>query len=584
VVHRTLMHRCIIFLLLGASTAGCESLLGDFAVSATPIDGGGASDSGGGGVDASTDAQGTAIVQAVTSDLSVYLGQTAVVDASKSTTTQGSLTFTWTVKTAPSTSHLTTARLMGASSATATFVPDVVGGYVLEVTVHGVGASDAQSSTITAALPQVLYAEGMAGGTGDGGGPAAAFYTMADLDGKNSHPVLCPDVISNATSPDWPAPFAAYGGRAYDFWEAPPGLPSKFAAFTLDYDADAGLSTHLWAGTSHSTCSSPPVDLGSTGFGPRRPYGSEPHFNMDGTRFVIFDRQWHIVTYAADGTGSPRDVATYPVQYSEAESVLDPVGSAGAAGYVFEPPRVAWTASGLAWAQPTATGWEIVTAPDAPTASPTTYMTCSGVTPRGIALLADGTVIASYRPTRQSSENLYQLKPDAQQNCKSEQQYSNLSDAGGSTATDFALSPDGTQIAFLQIDATMHDAAAPWVQGGSQLPGGYVYVVPVAGGTPKQISSEPAIYGPRWIGGGTALVFTRLDGVASSTGVPATSVIAIGPDGGGVHVIARGDGVSTFVSTSGNATCSSGGAVGAGSGGAALWLCAAAGLARRRRR
>src|SRR4029077_19986709 len=117
-----------------------------------------------------------------------------------------------------------------------------------------------------------------------------------------------------------------------------------------------------------------------------------------------------------------------------------------------------WTADGLAWAQPTASGWEVVTAPDSPDAGePTTYMTCKGVTPRQIAMLDDGTVIASYRPTAQSSENLYQLKPNAQQICTREQQYTNLSSADGATATDFAVSPDGTQIAFLQIDPGAQD-------------------------------------------------------------------------------------------------------------------------------
>jgi hypothetical protein len=228
---------------------------------------------------------------------------------------------------------------------------------------------------------------------------------------------------------------------------------------------------------------------------------------------------------------------------------------------------VTWTATGLAWAQPTLDGWEVVTVPDAPNMMPMTYMTCPGVTPREIAILPDGTVIASYRETPQSSENIYRLKPDAKQNCSHEVQYTNLSDAGSSTATDFAISPDATLIAFLQIDTGLQNAS-PWVQGNSQWPGGYVYVVPLAGGTPTQVSSEPAIYGPRWIGGGTAIVFTRLDSVSPITGRPATSVVVVAADGGGEQIIAQGDGVSTFVSTSGNAACSIGRA-GGGRGGAA---------------
>jgi hypothetical protein len=545
--------RISVFLFVSVSTVACTSLLGDFTFSEQPSDGGHPRDAAVadvGSVDMAT-------VRAITSDVSVYLGQTATLDASRSTTTQGSLAFAWTLTSTPPGSRITAASLTGANSATVTLVPDTAGDFVLQVSVQGVGATDVKSATVRAAVPQVLFAQGVTSGASGGGvNPSSAYYTIADSDGGNAHPVLCPDVIDDARNQDLPAPFAAYAGRAYDYWEGPPGQLSKFAAFTVDFALDGGFSTHLWAGTSLSTCGVPPADLGATLFGPGSPFGAEPHFSPDGMRFVVFDRQWRIVTFAADGKSPPQVVATYPVPYPQASSFLDPVGLETNSGYLFEPPRVTWTESGqaLAWAQPTVSGWEIVTAPDTANAKPTTYMTCPGVTPREIAVLSDGTVIASYRQSPQSSENLYQLKPDAQQNCSREHQYTNLADSGSSTATDFAVSPDGTQIAFLQIDTSLQDASR-WTLGGSRLPGGYLYVVPVAGDSPKQVSSDPAIYGPRWIGGGTALVFTRLDGVPPSTGRPATSIIVIAPDGGGGHVIAQGNGVSTFVSTSGNAAC-----------------------------
>jgi hypothetical protein len=576
--------RISVFLFVSASTVACTSLLGDFTFSAQPSDGGHPSDAGVadvGSVDLAT-------VQAVTSDVSVYLGQTAALDASKSSTTRGSLAFAWTLMSTPPGSRITAASLTGASSATVSFVPDAAGDFVLQVAVQGVGASDAKSATVRASAAEVLFAQGVTNGANGGGSnQASAVYTIADLDGGNAHPVLCPDIINDARNQDLPAPFAAYAGRAYDYWEAPPGELSKFAAFTVDYAVDAGFSTHLWAGTSMSTCGVPPADLGATLFGPGSPFGTEPHFSPDGMRFVVFDRQWRIVTFAADGRGPPQVVATYPVPYPQASSFLDPVNVETNSGYLFEPPRVTWTESGqgLAWAEPTVSGWEIVTAPDMANAKPTTYMNCPGVTPREIAVLSDGTVIATYRQSPQSSENLYQLKPDAQQNCSREHQYTNLADSGSSTATDFAVSPDGTQIAFLQIDTSLQDASQ-WTQGGSRLPGGYLYVVPVAGGSPKQVSSDPALYGPRWIGGGTALVFTRLDGIASSTGKPATSIVVVTPDGGGGHVIAQGNGVNTFVSTSGNAACSVAEGATRGRGGwqgAAFGLVAMGYWARRRR-
>ncbi|MDP9000977.1 MAG: hypothetical protein M3O46_12790 [Myxococcota bacterium] len=560
------MRRCIIVFLLTYASAGCSSLLGDFTTAPETSDAGTAVDGGAGDAITAGDGDGdngsATVVHVITADVSVYLGETAAIDASKSTTTRGSLTFAWTVSSVPAGSRISTASLIGVDSATVRFAPDRAGDYVVAVTALGLGASDARSATVTAAVPQVLFAQGVTGAQrGAGGGQAAAYYTIADLDGGNAHPVLCPDVVSNAPNRLVPALYAAYAGRAYDYWEAPPGQPSRFAAFTVDYAPDGlSIATHLWAGTTQSTCTAPPVDLGATIFGPGRPYGSEPHFNPDGTSFVVFDQQWHIVTYAADGGRPPNVITTYGVPYDQASQFLDPLGLEASNGYSVEPPRVAWTANGLelAWAQPTVGGWQIVTAADKPNQTPTTYMTCTGVTPREIALLPDGTVIASFRQTRGSSENLYQLKPDAQQKCSQEHQYTNLADSGSSTATDFAVSPDRSQIAFLQIDTSLQDAGA-WQQGNSQLPGGYVYVVPVAGGIPKLLSSEPALFGPRWIGAGTALVFTRLDGMASSTGKPATSVVVIAPDGGAEHTVAQGDGVSTFVSTSGNAACNVGG-------------------------
>jgi hypothetical protein len=587
--------RIVFFSVACVGSAACTSLLGDFEVGASrasdagllPSDAGIPKDAG-----ASADATAQAAapdVSAVVSDISIFLGQGATLDGSKSTTTRGMLTFQWRfgVGGTPPGSRLTNADLSGASSATVTFVPDVVGVYGVQLIVRALGVTASQMAKVTVAVPQVFFAQG--GGAAGGNNQNSALYAIADLDGGNARPVLCPNPMTNGSNQVSLAPFAAYAGRAYDYWEGPAGQPSRFAAFTVDFNPDAGFSTHLWSGTTSSTCGlgTSPTDLGSAGFG-IRPYGSQPHFNADGTRFVVFDRQWRILTYGADAGSAdqPNVIATYPVPYAQAPAFLDPVGLEPSTGYVFEPPRVTWTATGLAWAQPTADGWEVVTAADKPNQTPTTYMTCPGITPREIAMLPDGTVIASYRLTPLASENLYRLKPDAQQTCSHEVQYTDLSDAGGSTATDFAISPDGKQIAFAQIDTGLQNAS-PWLQGGSQWPGGYVYVVPVAGGPPTQVSSEPALYGPRWIGGGTALVFTRLDFFAPLTGKPATSIIVVAPDGGAEQVIAQGDGVYSFVSTSGNAACSigktrEGGAGGMGAAGIAA-LVTMSFLVRRRR-
>jgi hypothetical protein len=556
------MGRRAAILVFASTTAACTSLLGDFSTEGTGSDAGSMPDSG--MPDAGSGVAPAVVVHAVAADVSVYVRQGATVDASGSTASKGTPTFAWTLYSIPPGSLLTARSLSGAATAQVTFVPDVAGDYVLQVVVRASGGSDTARPKVTALLPEVLFARGNAG---DAGAQPPPVYTLADSTGGGARDVLCPGVYSDAAAPM--PQLASYGGRAFDFWEGEAGQPSRFAAFTMDTVADGGLAAHLWAGTSTSTCDAPPADFGAAPFGPGRPYGSAPHFNASGSRFVVYDRQWRIVTFPADTAGQvvlPQVIATYPVPSAQARSALDPTGVDTSTGYVIEPPRVEWTGASLAWAQPTANGWEIVTAPDSADAgTPTVYMTCKGITPRQIALLADGTVIASYRPTAQSSENLYQLKPNAQQVCSREEQYTSLSNSVGAVATDFAVSPDGTELAFLSLDPVVQDPS-PWLVGTSQLPGGYLYVVPVGGGVPLQVSNDPAIIGPRWIGAGTALEFTRLDGVVASTGRLATSVVVVSPNGGPEQVVAAGDGITTFVSTSGNAACDVAGAQALGRG------------------
>ena len=250
------------------------------------------------------------------------------------------------------------------------------------------------------------------------------------------------------------------------------------------------------------------------------------------------------------------------------------------------------SATELAWAVPQplsdgGLGWAIMTAKDAVGSTPTVFMTCAGMVPREIAILPDDTVIASYRQTPTSGENLVHLKATSGA-CDVELTYTNVGNVSGAIATDFAVSPDATQIAFLQVDPTSGPPAAPWMveanDASAQLPGGYVFLVPVNGGTPKQVSATPAIYGPRWIGGGASLVFTGLRGLTDA-GLLATSVVVVKPDGTGQGIVAAGDGVTTFVSTSGSAACSTApGGGGRPVAGALLSLAAIAELVRRRSR
>jgi hypothetical protein len=203
-------------------------------------------------------------------------------------------------------------------------------------------------------------------------------------------------------------------------------------------------------------------------------------------------------------------------------------------------------------------------------------MSCPGIVAREFEFLPDGTVIASYRTSTAAPENLYHLS----KTCGTMHQYTSLSDSAASVASDFAISPDGTTLAFLGIDPAVQDAALAIALGG-----GYVFTAPVDGSSaPIQVTNRPALYGPRWIAGGTLLVFTRFDSEPDG-GFLSTSAVVISPDASTGKAVATGDGYTT----TGNGACSmawigSGGrAVGPGAF-SLLSLAAIARFLRRKRR
>jgi hypothetical protein len=564
--------------------AACTSILGDFSTGPATKDASGdgpnsdGTQPGDGGSDANAHG-----IHAVASGQRVYVGQKATVDGSKSTSSfPGTPTFSWTVLSAPPTSSVTSGSLAGKNTASASFVPDVEGKYELELTFASGSHNSKAAATIMAYAAEVFYFEGTA--TGEGGlvapGPDASGslgYYAVDSTGKNARPVMCPDYQPVGLGI---GEVGLWGGIGFDTWEGEAGDPPKYAGFTVDTNPSAplGYDSHLWSGTSLSSCdAAPPIDLGifpGTGTSLTE-YGMNPRFSPDGSRIAFFDQLANIVTVASDGSGAPNVVAAYDMGAPD-----------GSAGGTFDPspieavvPRVQWQGTSVAWVRPTPTGWQIVTAPDMAAAPVTVYMSCTSVTPRQFAFLPNGNVIASFRTSTTAAENLYQID----KTCVVVQQYTSLSDTSGSVATDFSVSPDGKSLAFISIDPAVQDAS-PFSFGSTPFVGGYLFVGPVdKSSDPVQVGASPALYGPRWIGGGTLLVYTRID-PATDGGYPASSAVVITPDGGFTKQVASGDGLTTTLSTSGNGACSIGGrAVGPG----ALSLLSLAGilhLVRRRKR
>jgi hypothetical protein len=423
------------------STNGCTSLLGDFSSGPDqPSDGGRSGSEGGvsvpdgsvGGDDSGpVTPPGTLTVTA--SDLAVYVGQTAALSA---TVTAAAMppSFAWTVTSVPPASAVTTASLTGAATASPSFVPDLAGAYVLHAAATAGTSTGSHDVHVTAAMATVFYGRYELPSTAPPDAaimPDESFYA-AGADGTSARSVTCPTtVVTDAFDP-------YRTGLAFDSWEPVAGQPYRFAAF-YPVVGDGGYGqVQLVFGTSDSTCASAPVALGTFD---SQTAGMQPSFSPDGSRVAFYDDAMNIVTIGATGNDK-HPVASYAAAPDGAAPVYD-VG----ADYSQTAPRVQWTSDGkLAWARSTPSGWQIVTAPDQIDSTVSVYMTCLGVTPHQIKMLADGTVIVAYRPDGASgAENIYQLKLDASKDCAVVHQYTSLglSDAGvAGFATDFSVSPD----------------------------------------------------------------------------------------------------------------------------------------------
>jgi hypothetical protein len=509
---------------------------------------GGDDSSGGGGGDAGADAfpdcscgadvqndgplPDAGAVNVAVADQNVYAGQEASLMA-VATTHTGSFTFAWTLVSAPTGSTVTTASLGMTNAPDVKLVPDIVGDYVVQVVVNETGYSPSTTmATVHAFAAPVFFARAIM----DANGGEVGVH-VSGHDKSNEHAVACainfgpPDESTYRTR----TLFAA--ATTMDAWEAPAGMPSRFIfSGTSSLTQDAGnYATILIAGTTQNSCNTVPTTLRSI----QAQAGAlgQPRFSPDGTRIAFLDpvgASFGVSTIGFDATGY-RAIA--PIYAS-------PPGSGDESANI----RPEWQdATHVAWPRPTGSGtWSVMVANDAAAATPTTYMTCTGSTPHHIALLADGSIVASYSPTANTPSDLFVLKPDATTKaCTVVHQLTTLGGTSASRAHDFAVSPDQKSVAYLHYDATAHGGAA------SSGNDGDLYLVPVdASAVAKAVGATPVSgrIGPRWIGGGSRLAWTRA-GQAADGGDPrsADNVNVVMPDGGGALDIIAGDGVSTIV-------------------------------------
>ena len=511
-----------------------------------------ASSSSGGTPDASTDtgnnnnndsSTGPTAPTIVASDLTVYTGMTPVLDGSG---TQAQ-TFSWTVKSAPNGSTVTTAALANATTARPSFRTDVSGAYVLEFTASNGTASAKKDVTVTAVAAPLFYMQ-----TSFAEDPNYFEYRTVGTDGTGSRPIAC---RTNGTPDAGQVDQAGFiqqslflADMGQDWWEAPPGDPSRIALVQFDRaDGGSSLAANLQLGTSASTCQNPPVKV--PGFvidgGNSDLNVVQPRFNRAGTRVAYLEKrdngEYFVLTVSYDAKDK-RDLSKMCAQAGG--DCFDPA---------FFPARPQWQDDQtVAWVRnrdPDAgTGWEIMIATDSANPNPRVYMTCDGVVPRSFAILKDGSVIANRQPDG-GAEDLAVFKPaSAGGTCALQRNLTNLP-TPRSYARDFSVSPDETEVAFVRrIEPDGGDAG-----GGVRL-GGQVFTASISGATPPaQVGAAPqeAIFGPRYVAGATALAWNGNipppDGGNGIDGGPAANDLKF-LDGGlpVIAVAARDGGPTTY--------------------------------------
>lgn len=522
------------------------------------------------------------------SDLVLYTGMTATLDASG--TVAGA--FQWTVKSAPPGSTVATATLAGASSTKPAFRADVSGDYVLEVTAT-IGTASATKEVRVRAVPAPLFYMQ----TSFASTPAHYEYRTVGADGTGAHPIAC-RVDGTPGSPAGDDQVllgisASLADVGIDWWEAPPGTPSRvaFALFEFD-DAGAPLST-IGLGTNASTCDAPAVRVRAVpedgGTVDTEQGLVQPRFSRNGARVAYLEARasgWFLATVGADGTGR-RDLSRL---------CPDGVGTEGCFAPAILPPRPQWRDNQtVAWVRSNGAGWEVMIADDSANPMPRVYMTCDGSTPRSIAILSDGKVLANREAPDAGREDLWLLEPATPGGaCTVIRNLTNLP-TESSYARDFSVSPDESQVAFIRRKEVA-DAGPP--QAGVARFGGQIYTVPMSGAAPPAPvtgSAQETLFGPRYVAGASMLAWGGVipgagtDALLIDGGLP---IIAVAPvDGGPVtHAVRSNADAGLYVMGGGSGGscdfrfCSIGRTRSSGGGALAFAALGGALLVRRRRR
>jgi hypothetical protein len=476
----------------------------------------------------------------VGSDVTVYVSQVANLDASGSSG-PGTLSFAWTLTSAPTGSAITTQSLQGATTAKPSFAPDVAGDFVLSLTVMGGGMTLNQTFTVHAVNAHVFYTTTKA----DDNAPYYEF-DVVQMDGTGAHAVACrsqtlslpgeggvvtfPEGGAAGSGSEFLAAQAELADINLDSWEPVAGNPARAAFGQYETVGDASTAImNLLAVTSDTTCVNVagPIHV-VTGSDPAI---IQPHFSPDGSRIAYVEQRdqstYHIATIGFDGTDY-HDLGTICGSPDAGSACLPSNGG-------LFPARPQWVdGSHVAWISETSAGnFVFLKAADANNTTPTVLMSCTGATsPRGFAILKDGSILANYLASGSQVEDLVVFAGADGGACAMARNLTRFS-AAGAYARDFSVSPDGTTVAYVQFNPPPGYA----VDAGVRV-GGSLYTVPVDGSqapSPVGGTQQYAYYGPRFIAAGTHLAWNGsapIPADASAGNLVAEAGLGLGSDGG----------------------------------------------------
>jgi MYXO-CTERM domain-containing protein len=493
-------------------TAGCgDDEPSSGSSSGAPDSSTNTSSSGGssGGSSGSTDSSSPPTANATS--VTVYVGATAKLDGS--TSTGSGLTYAWTLKTAPAGSTITTASLATANTAATTFAPDKVGSYELELTVTSGSQTAKATATVTAVDPPIFYFDN----AGDGGTSSARLLVTGATAGEGGKPVACFERDSGTY-----AVYRAASGGA-DWWEAPAGQPSK-AAFIFEAETDGGQTATLYSTTSTGSCATPPTKLDQVPY-EADPIGSvnlkygfaQPRISPDGQR-VAYVRQApegaRVATIALDGTG----LRTLASRFADSDGGADP--DASLINSDFAPSRAFWQGNThVAWIETlSGNNWQLVRAADAASTAREVLAVCSSAIPMMAAFLPSGELLVAQNVNGGSALVAYPIVA-ATKTCGAARYVTVQPDAGDFDATDFQLSPDGKEVAYLRSGDFATKVA---------------FITKVDGtGTPRRAADVgDSQRGPRFVGNGAFVSWGVKSGQAIDAGTDAGAIIVARAEGG----------------------------------------------------